>query len=91
VQVNIKGMANFFSSKFAKSVVKLTSGMACALANDEFKTAGANLSASGSRITDAESAREIIALTKAKILSRADISVSGQANQSHRDIIELIQ
>jgi flagellin-like hook-associated protein FlgL len=91
VQVNIlKGMANF-TSKFAKSVVKLTSDLGCALTSDESETAGINLSASGSRITDAESAREIIAFTKAKILSRADISVSGQANQSHRDIIELIQ
>jgi hypothetical protein len=89
--VNIlKGMTNF-TSKFARSVVRLTSGFACALTDEEREMAGANLSASVSRITDADSARKIIEFTKTKILSRAAVSVSGQANQNHRKIINLIQ
>jgi flagellin-like hook-associated protein FlgL len=86
----LKSMTNF-TTKFAKSVVKLTTGLSFIEANDEFEAAGANLSASGSRIVDVDSAREIIEFTKTKILSRAAASVSGQANQLQRDVINLIR
>jgi len=80
-----------FTSKFKKSVFRLTSEICSENRFDGFEAAGANLCASGSRITDADSAREIIEFTKSKILSRAALSVSGQANQSQRKIISLIQ
>ena len=78
-------------SKFTKSIRGI-SGAACR--DDEyngFEAAGANMRASDSRITDAESARAIIQYTKSKILSGAALSVSGQANQSQSRIISLIQ
>ena len=86
----LKGVTSF-TSKFAKSMAKLTIGLTRGGARDSCEAAGANLSASGSRITDADSAREIIEYTKSKILSRAALSVSGQANQSQRKIISLIR
>lgn len=58
---------------------------------DGVSAAGANALAAGSRIADAVAAREIIEFTKAGIMSRARQSVSGQANQSQRKIINLIQ
>ncbi|MDR1965728.1 MAG: hypothetical protein LBQ36_03385 [Synergistaceae bacterium] len=74
-----------FTAKITKSVAKLASGQR----NDA--AAMANLSAAGSRITDVESARQIIEFTKTNMLSHAESSVSGQANQLQRDIINLIR
>ena len=86
----LKGMTDI-TSKFAQSVVKLTFGLRGKSVCDTGEMAGANLSASDSRITDADAAREMIEFTKSKILSRAAVSVSGQANQSQRKIIGLMQ
>ena len=79
-----------FTSKVTKSMRRL-SGAGRDDKYSCFEAAGANLRASDSRITDFESAREIIEYTKSKILSRAARSLSGQANQSQRRIISLIQ
>jgi flagellin-like hook-associated protein FlgL len=86
----LKGMTGI-TSKFAQSVVRLTSGLRGKSACDINEAAGVNLSASGSCIIDADAAREMIEFTKSKILSRASSSVSGQANQSQRKIIGLMQ
>jgi len=86
----LKSLTNF-TSKVTKSVFRLTSEVCGENRYDGFEAAGANLCASGSRITDTDSARKIINYTKSKILSRAALSVSGQANQSQRKIISLIQ
>ena len=80
------------TSKFSKSAWPFAPGVR--RDEDQFsggEAAGSNLRASDSRITDADSAREIIAYTKSKILSGAALSVSGQANQRQRRIISLIQ
>jgi flagellin-like hook-associated protein FlgL len=71
--------------------VKLTAGLHSDHVKYDIATAGANLSAAGSKITDAMAAREIIESTRVKILSGAKISVSGQANQSHSNVINLIR
>jgi len=91
MKVDILKSLTSFTSKLTKSVVRLTSGICREDRYDGFEAAGANVSASGSRIADAESAMEIIEYTKSKILSRAALSLSGQANQSQRKIISLIQ
>ena len=79
------------TSKFAKSVWRLSSDVCAEDLYSGLEAAGSNLRASDSRITDNESAREIIAYTKSRILSGAALSVSGQANQKQRRIINLIQ
>ncbi|MDR3077062.1 MAG: hypothetical protein LBU26_07140 [Synergistaceae bacterium] len=86
----LKGMTDI-TSKLAQSVVRLTSGLRGKSVCDISEMAGANLSASVSRITDVDAAREMIEFTKSKILSRASSSLSGQANQSQRKIISLMQ
>ena len=80
-----------FASKLTNSMRRLTSGICRDDGYGGLETAGANKRAADSRITDAESAREIIEYTKSKILSGAALSVSGQANQKQRRIISLIQ
>jgi flagellin-like hook-associated protein FlgL len=80
-----------FTARFTKPAVKFTSGMRSDKARDGFAAAGANVSAAGARITDVDSAREIIEFTRVKILSGAKVSVAGQANQSQTDVINLIQ
>ena len=91
MRVDILKSLTSFTSKFTKSVFRLTSGICGGDEYECFEAAGENILAAGSRITDAESAREIIEHTKSKILSRAALSVSGQANQKQRKIIDLIQ
>ena len=85
------------TSKFTKSVWQLSSDVCgeCGERGEDrysgLDAAGSNLSASDSRITDVESAREIVRYAQSKILSGAALSVSGQANQTQRRIISLIQ
>ena len=86
----IKSLASL-TSKVSRSVRRLSLGICSEDRYNGLEAAGSNLSASGSRIADAESARRIIVYTKSRILSRADLSVSGQANQTQRRIISLIQ
>lgn len=50
-----------------------------------------NVSAADTRIADVRAAQKMMAATRKKILSRADTSLSGQANQSQRSILSLIQ
>jgi flagellin len=83
------GMSNF-TTKIARSVVKLTSGIYSG-ETDAVAIASSNLSAAGSRITDADTAREIIEFTKAGILSGVRTSLCGQANQSQQKVLNLIQ
>ena len=90
VKAGIMKSLSSFTSKFTRSMRMISPGRG----NDGYsglEAAGSNLDASGSRITDADSAREIIVYTKSKILSGAALSVSGQANQKQRRIIGLIQ
>jgi hypothetical protein len=89
--VNIARSVFGAASKFARPFVRLTNGFRDAPAVDSVEAAAENVGASVSRITDVESARVIIELTKASILFRAKTSLSGQANQSQRNIIGLIQ
>jgi hypothetical protein len=86
----IKSVSNL-TLKFAKSAVKLIAGDNAAVLRGGIETANMNIVSSRSRITDVDSAREIIETTKATILSRAGKSVSGQANMAQRDVINLIQ
>ena len=79
------------TSKLIKSVWRLSSHVRSEDRYSGLEAAGSNISASDSRITDNESAREIIEYTKSKILSGATLSVAGQANQTQRRIISLIQ
>ena len=82
------------TSKFTKSVWQLSSEVCRDCGEDRYSgldAVSSNLSASDSRITDAESAREIVRYAQSKILSGAALSVSGQANQTQRRIISLIQ
>ncbi|MDR3280211.1 MAG: hypothetical protein LBT23_06845 [Synergistaceae bacterium] len=83
-------MSNF-TTKVSKSAVRLMNGLKPRDTRENSAAAVANSLAAGSRITDVESAREIIASTKLNILVRAANSVSGQANQSQKNIISLIQ
>ena len=80
-----------FTSKFTKSMRMLSDEVCREDQYSGLEAAGSNLSASGSHITDTDSAREIINYTKSKILSGAALSVSGQANQTQRRVISLIQ
>ncbi|MDR1651668.1 MAG: hypothetical protein LBR87_07755 [Synergistaceae bacterium] len=77
--------------KAEKPAVCLTDSASVSDFQEKLEMAGANLSASDARIADVESAREIIAYTKNGILSSAALSISGQANQSQKDVIDLIQ
>ena len=79
------------TSKLIKSVWRVSSDVRGEDRYNGLEAAGSNLSASDSRLTDTESARVIIEYTKSKILSRAPMSVAGQANQTKRRIISLIQ
>jgi len=89
----IASMSGDYVSNFTTKVsraVKLTSGFRPPCAQENIAAAGANLLAAGTRITDADSAREIIEFTKLKILKGAKSSLSGQANLSQKDILNLI-
>ena len=50
-----------------------------------------NLSASRSRILDADFAAETAAMTKAQILQQAGISVLSQANAAPQNVLALLQ
>ena len=50
-----------------------------------------NLSASESRIRDADMAKEMMALTKANVLSQAATSMLAQANQQPQNLLQLIR
>jgi flagellin len=55
------------------------------------QTAAENLSASRSRIMDADFAAETAALTRAQILQQAGVSVLAQANASPQSVLQLLQ
>jgi flagellin len=50
-----------------------------------------NLSASESRIRDADMAKEMMKITKANVLQQAGISMLAQANQSPQSILQLLR
>ncbi len=54
-------------------------------------TASENLSASESRIRDADMAKEMMNLTKANVLSQAATSVLAQANMAPQNILQLLR
>ncbi len=55
------------------------------------QTAAENLSASRSRIMDADFAAETAALTRAQILQQAGVSVLAQANAAPQSVLQLLQ
>jgi flagellin len=55
------------------------------------QTTAENLSASRSRIMDADFAAETAALTRAQILQQAGVSVLAQANASPQSVLQLLQ
>ncbi|MBV1928038.1 MAG: flagellin, partial [Gammaproteobacteria bacterium] len=55
------------------------------------QTTSENLSASRSRIRDADFAAETAALTRAQILQQAGVSILGQANSLPQNALSLLQ
>jgi flagellin len=79
------------TTRHAKQETGQSPANRCDRAEDVLDIASANLSASDSRITDFAMAMRMIASTKGKIIGSADVSVLGQANQTQREILDLIQ
>jgi len=58
---------------------------------DHLSVAAENLSASQSRIRDADMASELVALTRSQILTQPDTAMLAQANQAPRPVLQLLR
>jgi flagellin len=59
--------------------------------NRSLQVSSENLSASESRIRDADMGKEMMQLTKSNILQQAGVSMLAQANQSPQSVLQLLQ
>ncbi len=59
--------------------------------NKSLQVTSENLSASESRIRDADMGKEMMQLTKSNILQQAGVSMLAQANQSPQSVLQLLQ
>jgi flagellin len=58
---------------------------------ENLQTAGENLSASRSRIQDADFAAETAALSRAQVLQQAGTAMIAQANQLPQQVLQLLK